>query len=223
MFTSKNAQLFSTPYFYLTALFSSLRNARWEKLLFILALCSVLFSSCTKDDKELTPEEIEEQRIEEQKKGIAGTWKFTSSEISTTLTSDSTDYRNIKTTLGAIGPINGSTIELDSDGDYKVTNATISGSTYVLSGKWELRKDEEFQADFIQLKGLYKQLLIRLNADRDLFSDNFAESFENFRLVSVAEDEIVLSNSGLIVEEEPIDSEPKNLKVDGQYTIVRQQ
>ncbi|WP_375560868.1 hypothetical protein ACE193_24750 [Bernardetia sp. OM2101] len=201
MFTQKNTKPFS----------------KWLKLLFTLTLCIAFFASCD-DDNELTPEQIEEQRKNE----IVGTWDFASSTITTPLApEEDSDYRDIKTTLGAVGQVNASELELNADGTYKFTNGIIGGGMYIITGNWEFRSDDEFQADFIQLKGFYKQLLNRLDADTDFFNDVFAESFENFQIISRTENEIQLSNEGIIVEESTTNAPPRNISVEGKYTITR--
>ncbi len=218
MFTSKNTNAFSASY----RNYFKLDYFKWVKLLFVLTLFATVFSACTKDDEEdFTPEQIEEERIETEIKGLAGTWEFASSKITTPLApTDSLDYRDIKLILGAISPVNGSEIELNSDGTYKFTNFEISGGSYVLSGKWEYRNDSTFQTDVIQLKGLYNQLLNRLDVDREFFTPLFADSFENFQVGTKTNNEIQLSNKGIIVEPSN-GAEPKNIGVEGTYTITR--
>jgi len=213
MFISENTNSFSVSY---------PNYFRWVKLLFVLTLFVTFFSACTKDEDEPTPEKVEEERIKEQKKGLVGTWKFTSSAITTPIATDSLDYRDVKATLGAVGVVNNSEVQLNSDGTYKFTNGIIGGGSYVISGKWEYRSDSTFQSDVIQLEGLYNQLLNRTDADRELFSTTFAESFENFQVVTKKEDEITLSNRGIITEQSG-GVPPTNILIEGTYTIIRKE
>lgn len=210
MFTSKKKKSTSLPYF------------KWVRLLFTLTLFTVLFASCNDDDNP-TLEEMEEERIENAKRGLVGRWEFTSSKITTPLApEEDTDYRDIKATLGAVGVINDSELELNADGTYTFTNSVIGGDTYVLSGQWEYRNDPTFQEDFIQLEGLYNQLLNRIDADREFFNGVFVESFENFQVGTRTDNEIQLSNAGVILEEAGADAPPKDILVEGTYTITRQ-
>ncbi len=217
MFTLKCTKLFSLSCFQF--------NIKWIKFLFVLTLCTVFFSSCKddEDDKEFTPEQIEEERIKEEKKGIVGTWQFTSSQIgSSFFADDSTDHRNIRKNLGAVGNVNSSELKLEANGNYTFTNQVIGGGSYVFDGKWELRRNPDLDVDFLQLEGLYRQLFIELDVDREYFTNDFAEKFENFRIDSKKENEIELVNNATIIDLEGIDAPPREIVVEGTYTIERQ-
>ena len=204
-----------------TSFVSSLYS-KWVKLFFALAFCAIFFSSCEDESEELTSEQIEEQRINNEKQTLQGNWSFASSEITTSLTVDSIDYRSIKSTLGAIGNINGSTLMLTNDGSYTFTNQITGGTSYTITGNWDLSKNDETNDDFIVLENLYQQLFERLDVDRTFFNDTFAENFNNFRIITKTTNSITFVNNAILVEQETVDAEPVDILVEGTYTIERQ-
>ncbi|WP_291728564.1 hypothetical protein [Bernardetia sp.] len=198
--------------------------SNFVKTLFILVIFSIFFSSCKDDDDVLTPEQREEQRIENEKQTLQGNWAFTSSTITTSLTiPDSTDYRNIKSTLGTVGVINNSHLELNSDDTYIFTNQIVGqASSYTLTGKWDLSKNDKTNSDFLLLENFYQQLFEQLEVDTDFLDDNFAENFNNFRIMTKTDNTITLTNNATLTEQEGVDAQPIEILAEGNYTIERQ-